>query len=345
VAGERWPKLRGNFGFPAAGSSPFGVLQLHVARYERRFDKYYNFVVRARITYQRFQQNNIMATKSKSTKSPANAAPSDSVTSRSLNGLRLRRPSSHGAYGWVRDLPDTRDFLYAAPLGRFPQGLPTAVDLRPECPPVFDQGQLGSCTANGIGGAIQFDQLKQKSKAFVPSRLFIYYNERVIEGTVSQDSGAQVRDGMKVVSTLGAPPETEWPYDIKLFSQKPPASAYTDAKQDLVSMYSRVLQNLPQMQGCLADGFPFVFGFTAYDSFETPAVASSGVLPMPAPNESVVGGHCVLAVGYDNSKRVFIIRNSWGSTWGMSGYFTMPYEYLLNPHLANDFWTVRSVTG
>jgi C1A family cysteine protease len=276
--------------------------------------------------------------KSKSKAHKSDRAHSDHV-------LKVRRPSSHGGYGWARDLPDARDFLYAAPLEKFASGLPAKVDLRPQCPPVYDQGQLGSCTGNGIAGAVEFDQRKQGNKEFVPSRLFIYYNERVIEGTVNQDSGAQIRDGVKVVSKLGAPPETDWPYNIAKFAQKPSQQAYTDALQDLVTSYSRVAQNLAQMQGCLADGYPFVFGFTVYESFESPAVAKSGIVPMPSPGEAVVGGHCVVAVGYDNSKRQFIIRNSWGTGWGLAGYFMMPFEYLITPTLANDFWTLRSVTG
>jgi C1A family cysteine protease len=260
-----------------------------------------------------------------------------------LARLSVRRPSRHGGYGWVRDLPDERDFAYAAPLLRFPKGLPPSVDLRSECPPIYNQGQLGSCTANGIAGAIEFDQRKQGSREFTPSRLFIYYNERVMEGTVTQDSGAQVRDGIKSVATLGAPPETDWPYDVQEFAQKPPALAYTDAKRDLVTSYARVPQVLLQMQGCLAEGYPFVFGFTVYESFESQDVANSGIVPVPASGEKVVGGHCVVAVGYDDSKRVFMIRNSWGTDWGMKGYCTMPYEYLLRPNLAADFWTIRSV--
>jgi C1A family cysteine protease len=164
-----------------------------------------------------------------------------------------------------------------------------------------------------------------------------------MEGTVDQDSGAQVRDGIKSVATLGAPPEKDWPYDIKKFTHKPPASAYTDAKHDVVSSYSRVAQSLTQMQGCLAEGYPFVFGFTVYDSFEGETVAQTGIVPMPSPGESVVGGHCVLAVGYDDAKRVFIIRNSWGLDWGIKGHCFMPFEYLISPHLASDFWTIRSV--
>jgi len=262
-----------------------------------------------------------------------------------ISALQLRRPSAHGGYGWVRDLPDARDFFYAAPLLRYRKGLPAAVDLRSECPPIYDQGQLGSCTANGIGAAIEFDQRKQGNTEFVPSRLFIYYNERVIEGTVSQDSGAQIRDGVKVVHKLGAPPETDWPYDISKFADKPPPKAYQDALQDIVTSYSRVAQNLSQMQGCLAAGYPFVFGFTVYESFESDAVAKTGIVPMPAQGEQVLGGHCVLAVGYDDTQRRFIVRNSWGAGWGIAGYCMMPYEYLLNPSLASDFWTLKSVSG
>jgi len=262
-----------------------------------------------------------------------------------LTKLEVRRPSSHGGYGWVRDLPDARDFAYAAPLLRFRAGLPTSVDLRKKCPPVYDQGQLGSCTANGIAAAVEFDQRKQGSKAFMPSRLFIYYNERVMEGTVSQDSGAQIRDGIKSVATLGAPPETDWPYDPSKFADKPPDAAFADAKQDLVSSYARVTQNLLQMQGCLADGFPFVFGFTVYDSFESQTVAKAGIVPMPSSGENVLGGHCVVAVGYENDKRCFIIRNSWGTGWGIKGYCLMPYEYLLSSNLSSDFWTIRAVTA
>jgi C1A family cysteine protease len=221
--------------------------------------------------------------------------------------------------------------------------LPTMVDLRPNCPPVYDQGQLGSCTGNSIAGAIEFEQMKQKVKAFVPSRLFIYYNERVIENTVNSDSGAQIRDGMKVVAKQGAPPETDWPYDITKFTEKPPAAAYTDAATNKVMSYQRVNRALSQFKGCLASGYPFVFGFTVYDSFESAAVAQSGHASMPQPGESVAGGHAVVCVGYDDQNQWFIVRNSWGDTWGMKGYFTLPYQYLLETNLSDDFWTIRLV--
>jgi C1A family cysteine protease len=281
-----------------------------------------------------------MAKRSRPRKSKARLALSDP-----LRKLTLRRASIHGGYGWVRDLPDARDFTYGAPLIRFPQGLPPSVDLRAEFQPVYDQEQLGDCTGNAIAGAIEFDQRKQGTPEFTPSRLFIYYNERAIEGTIPQDAGAQIRDGIKSVATIGAPPETDWPYNIAKFAQKPPKQAYVDAKQDLVTTYARVTQDLTQMRGCLATGYPFVFGFTVYQSFESQAVTDTGNVPMPSSTERVIGGHAVVAVGYDDNRRVFFVRNSWGSDWGDKGYCYMPYEYLLSAHLASDFWTIRAVAG
>jgi len=221
--------------------------------------------------------------------------------------------------------------------------LPTTVDLTSKCPPVYDQGQLGSCTGNSIAGAIQFEQMKQGMNDFVPSRLFIYYNERVLENTVNSDSGAQIRDGMKVVAKQGAPPETDWPYDIAKFSEKPPANAFSDAAKNKVTSYQRVNRALSQFKGCLASGYPFVFGFTVYDSFESTTVAQTGHAPMPQSNEQVAGGHAVMAVGYDDQNQWFIVRNSWGDSWGMNGYFTLPYQYLLETNLSDDFWTIRLV--
>ena len=245
-------------------------------------------------------------------------------------------------FGWVPDLPDQRDFMYAAP-APFQSNTPPSVDLSKQCPPPYDQGQLGSCTANAIAGAIEFDQIKADLKEFTPSRLFIYYNERAMEGTINSDSGAQIRDGIKVVATLGAPPEKDWPYNIAKFSQKPPAAAFNDAKQHLVVLYQRLIQDLGTLKGCLASGFPFVFGFTCYESFESQAVAKSGILPMPASGEKVVGGHAVLCVGYNDKTRMFLVRNSWGKTWGLKGYFKMPYAYMTDAKLVSDLWTVRSV--
>jgi len=246
-------------------------------------------------------------------------------------------------FGWQPDLPDQRDFAYKAPAA-FIRALPSKADLRKSCPPVFDQGQLGSCTANAIGAAFEFEVMKQNmSDDFMHSRLFIYYNERVIEHTVKTDSGAQIRDGIKSVNKQGVCPEAMWPYAIQKFANKPPSTAYKAALKHQVLSYQRVTRTLPQMKGCIASGYPFVFGFTVYESFESEAVAKTGKLNMPTKKEQVVGGHAVMAVGYDDKSKRFTIRNSWGNEWGINGYFTMPYDYLLDGNLSDDFWTIRIV--
>ena len=246
-----------------------------------------------------------------------------------------------GHYGWMPDVPDHRDLVYAA--ARITT-LPPSVDLRPGCPPVYDQGQLGSCTANAIAAAIQFEQIRQKEpKPFAPSRLFIYYNERVMEHTVGQDAGAQIRDGMKSVNHIGACPETDWPYVITKFAQKPPTRAFKDARLGKALSYQRVVQTLDQMKGCLASGLPIVLGISVYESFESQQVARSGIVPMPPISEKLLGGHAILAVGYNDAEQRFVMRNSWGTSWGMQGYFTIPYAYLTDSNLCDDLWMIQMV--
>src|SRR2546429_3284845 len=254
----------------------------------------------------------------------------------------MTRPREIRRYGWIPDQPDQRAHLYAAP-AQFLLALPAAADLRAKCPPVYDQGSLGSCTANAIAGAIEFDRLKQRLRDFVPSRLFIYYNERLIEGTVPIDSGAMIRDGIKSVASDGVCPEPEWPYDIAKFARRPTAQCYADAKLDRAVSYQSLIQDLNQMKGCLASGYPFVFGFTVYESFESEAVKTSGHAPMPKWNERPVGGHAVMAVGYDESKQWVLVRHSWGAASGTEGYCPMPEPYFIPPGLASDFWTIRLV--
>src|ERR1019366_9337023 len=111
---------------------------------------------------------------------------------------------------------------------------------------------------------------------FVPSRLFIYYNERVMENSVNSDAGAQIRDGIKSIANQGDCPEKEWPYDIAKFTSKPGAECYQDAIKYKAVQYQRVPQILNQMKGCLASGYPFVFGFSVYTEFENESAAETG---------------------------------------------------------------------
>jgi C1A family cysteine protease len=218
--------------------------------------------------------------------------------------------------------------------------LPAKVDLRPLCSPVEDQGDLGSCTGNALVGAMEVLEHIEKQTFVDLSRLFVYYNERALEGTINQDSGAQIRDGVKTLANQGVCTEILWPYVIARFKTKPTAKCFTDGLTRKVAVYSR-LNTTADMRNCLAAGFPFVFGFSVYDSFESAAVATTGIVNLPAKGEKLLGGHAVLAVGYDDAAQRFIVRNSWGAAWGQKGYFTIPYAYLANRNLSDDFWTIR----
>ena len=248
-------------------------------------------------------------------------------------------------YGWLRDLPDFRDHQFLAVRALMASPRPSSVDLSPQCPPVYDQGALGSCTANAIAGALEFDRLRQGLADFTPSRLFIYYNERAMEGTVPYDNGAQIRDGIKSVDQYGDCPESEWPYDPSQFAVTPPAQCYSDALKYKAVKYAAIAQNLDDMKACLASGFPFVFGFTVHRSFESAEVAQTGVANLPGWFDPTLGGHAVLCVGYDDAAKRFKCRNSWGPDWGDKGYFTMPYDYLSNPKLSSDFWVINLVAA
>lgn len=248
--------------------------------------------------------------------------------------------SKHAWYGWRPDVPDHRDYAFKAPVTKLPQ----SVDLRKWAgpfPKVMDQGPLGSCTANAIATAHQWAQIRQTGKGFRPSRLFIYYNEREIEGSVNEDSGAYIRDGLKSVAKQGVCAETKWPYIIQKFARKPSYANYQDALLHQGLVYRRVSPVLFEMKSCLAQGYPFVFGFSVYESFESEEVAIKGIVPMPSKYESFLGGHAVLAIGYNSTH--FLVRNSWGLDWGLGGYFKMPYAYLTDSNLSDDFWMIEKV--
>lgn len=253
-------------------------------------------------------------------------------------------------YGWIPDLTDQRDVSYAVP-DEIARALPDMIDLRPLCPPVYDQGSLGSCSANAIAAAIAFEQRRIDAPLrFTPSRLFIYFNERELLGAINVDSGAPLRDGMKAVNRVGVCPEDEptdtanWPYLPAVFANHPPEACYVAARHVRALRYRRVAHSPEALKGCLAEGYPFVFGITVYESFEGPQVKQTGLVTLPEANERVIGGHAVMAVGYDDARKVFIVRNSWGPSWGDQGYFYLPYDYVFARGLARDFWTIRLIS-
>lgn len=291
-------------------------------------------------------------------------------------------------YGWKKDLPDKRDlhFQYCNSEIESAKALSKYMDLRSKCPKVYNQGKLGSCTANAIACAIQYDEIIQNNKLYqvnkdnkenkennesnneitkqaikeenrdnedkkeetqsdidVPSRLFIYYNEREMEGNVDNDTGASLRDGIKSINKVGYCNETQWPYEIDRFREKPEKSCYEYASHHKALSYKRVLQDETHIKSVINMGFPIVFGISVYESFETEETTKTGMVPMPKEGERMLGGHAIVLVGYDDSNKRFIFRNSWGEEWGDKGYGYLPYKYVCDKDLASDFWVVSKV--
>lgn len=236
----------------------------------------------------------------------------------------------HGGLGYLPDLGDPRDYRYALThVAR-----PKSVDLRSKMPPVWDQGQLGSCTAFALTAAVAF------LHGFTGSQLWLYYKERVLEHTTRQDAGAMIRDGIKVLAKTGLPPENAWPYEPAKFAKRPSTAANKAAKQELIGEYRR-LTGISAYLDCLASGSPFVVGITVFDSFESDAVAKTGEVPMPEPTEAMLGGHAICVVGYREDGS-FIVRNSWGPDFGDHGYVYLPHAYLANIDLATDAWAITA---
>lgn len=238
-------------------------------------------------------------------------------------------------FGWIKDRPDYRDFKYSKIKPKVIT-LPEKIDLRDKCSKIEDQGDLGSCTAQALVGNLEFLEKKKKDL----SRLFVYYNERVLIGEEDNDSGAYLRDGIKTLAKEGVCSEYWWRYIISKFARKPSFWCYWLSKFHKITSYHRI-DSLNDMKTCLADGYPFVFGFNVYESFESDKVVETGIIPVPKINEELVGGHAIMAVGYDNEKKAVLIRNSWGTGWGESGYGWFPYDYISNKEQCDDFWTVR----
>jgi C1A family cysteine protease len=260
------------------------------------------------------------------------------------------KPRSIKWYGWKPDLPDHRDLKFTRPANTLLPVHTVSLFDKFNIPPIYDQGQLGSCTANALAGLVEF-YLMNKSQAdnpsaalYMPSRLFIYYYERVIEGSINSDSGAQLRDGIKVLAAKGVADENKWPYDISTFTDHPSKDAVKEAHKFLAVAYSRIDNtNKGLLVAALDEGHPIAFGFTVYESFESQTVAVTGDVPMPGPNESILGGHATVIVGYNADTDKFLVRNSWGKDWGINGYFHMPAAYLTNEDLADDFWIISSM--
>lgn len=245
-------------------------------------------------------------------------------------------------YGWKKDPTDIRDRMLKAYVSPRKAPLPEAVDLRPGMPPVLDQGYEGSCVWNAMVSALMYVQKKNKT---LLSRQFGYFVTRAKEGTCTFDCGCIIRNAMWVARTLGVCHEETWPYLPANLYKMPSYKAFKEAKNHQAIQYFRVdWTNPAEVQGCLADGYPIVFGTSLYSSFET--VDGSGLVPVPSPGtEKELGGHAMLLCGYRNKdgKLQYLVRNSWGEGWGVGGYCWMPEEIIDSEELSDDFWTIRSV--
>ena len=275
-------------------------------------------------------------------------------------------PRKRYAMGWLPDYPDFRDYTenteevkkVLEPTGlQKAKKLPASVDLREWCSPVEDQGSLGSCTAHAGVGIIEYYERKSFGRHIDASRLFLYKVTRNLM-KIKGDTGAFLRTTMGAMVLFGVPPEEYWSYNEgeKEFDQEPPAFCYAFAQNYQTVKYFRhdppgtsgdTLLN--KVKTYLVAGHPAMFGFTVYSSIEQ--AEETGKIPYPSPKEKIVGGHAIVAVGYDDKMKIknkygkiettgaLLIRNSWGKGWGENGYGWLPYEYVLKS-LAEDFWSV-----
>jgi C1A family cysteine protease len=256
----------------------------------------------------------------------------------------LTKPKHIRPYGWLPDRPDERDFLLREhpKFGAVRQ--PLILDLRqtPFSPPVYDQGQMGSCVGNSTARMFRFMHRKLGLGDLDPARMFIYNEARIKENSLGSDSGAMIADALAVLGKIGVCEESKFPYTTRNLYKKPGTAALTAAKKHLAITRWRI-NNLNEMLQCLADGFPCVFGFTVYSSFESDKVARTGVMPMPQKGDSNVGGHAIEVEGYNKNVKRLLIANSWGTVWGQKGFFEMPFDYVdAKQNLWDDAWTIRT---
>jgi C1A family cysteine protease len=243
--------------------------------------------------------------------------------------------------GWRPDSEDKRDLLYKAPMI---VKNPPKYSLKPLCPSPYNQMEANSCVSNAVAGAIVIDQKKEKISTFDPSRLFLYYFSRQAENSLPADNGTSVRTVIKVAASLGAPPEAIWPYDLNNLNIQPTSPVITSAKSHKIIKYERVNPfSAVTLKTVIAhEKSAVIFGFVVYQSFITKAVAATGMVPIPAPGEKPIGGHCMAAIGYDDSTKLFEVLNQWGTGWGVGGYCYMPYSYLSNIMLVSDLWKIKT---
>jgi len=246
--------------------------------------------------------------------------------------------------GTGRDSASRLDWKYR-PSASVMRQLPAAVDLRRHCPPIYNQLHLNSCSANALAAALRFDEIREGRAGIAsPSRLFIYYNERVVAKLVDQDAPVSLRDGYRTIAKFGSCPEAMWPYLVRRFRRKPTPACYRSGRRHVPIGYFRIRRAIDDLRACLAEAYPFVFALGVHKSMMRRDVRRTGVVPIPTRRDALIGGHAVVAVGYRHAERQLVFRNSWGSGWGDHGYGYLPYAFVNSPALTWDFWTMRRVS-
>jgi C1A family cysteine protease len=242
-------------------------------------------------------------------------------------------------YDCNRHTLDSAQLAVGAPYLSAGNTLATAMDLRANCAPVYNQGQLGACTGFAAAkGMLEFLLRKKTGNAPSMAALYLYYYERSAEHTIGRDAGAQIVDSAFVLRSRGCATEVNCPYNIDTFENAPNANSEAEAPHYRVSTTSH-LHTIADMINCLCEGYVFIGGIDIFESFESDAVAASGIVPMPQPGEKLMGGHAVCFVGFDMKRGAFLVRNSWGADWGLDGYFWLPFQFVTS--YGSDFWTAR----
>lgn len=226
------------------------------------------------------------------------------------------------------------------------QAIPPHVDLRAGFPEVTDQ-TYNCCVAESLAAAYAYAAIAQVGRAAhaQSSRMFLYYQARAADGMENQDEGAYIGSGAQSLVSTGICEESYFPYSSGPFV-KPNKSAYTDALDHKAIQVRMVEQDVNQIRDLLSRGYPVTIGFLVFPSIQSATVERTGAIPMPSASERAqqpLGGHAVVLVGYDDSSKTFIFRNSWGTGWGDRGYGSLPYAYLADNYLSQDFWVILSV--
>jgi C1A family cysteine protease len=243
--------------------------------------------------------------------------------------------------GWIPDLPSPSDRMkFMAPP---PGGLPDHVDLRKKHEfSIYNQLSLGSCVSQAVSALIRFRQaVLGIPNPIQPSRLAVYYHARFLENAVQQDSGCMIRDAIQSLRNWGFFGEELWPYNITRFRNRPPLTTYSVSAKLRVADYYKVQQTHDQIAAHLVAGEPVVLGFSVYENMETESVARTGLVPMPGGKQ--LGGHAIALWGYDDAAKVYLFRNSWSEKWGIGGYGMLPFDFVHNPNLSSDLWSIRFV--